>query len=166
MHILINKKYITFKNYKAKCAIGKRGIGFKRKEGDLITPKGKYKVKYILYRKDRVKKIQTKIKKIAIRKDMGWCDDPKSNNYNQLIKLPFAYNFEKLFRKENCYDIILILNYNMAPIVKNKGSAIFIHVSKRNYKKTEGCIALKKAHLLKIIKELKSNTKIKIVNQI
>ena len=165
MHILINKKYLTLNNYKAKCALGKRGIGYKRKEGDLITPKGTYKVKYILYRKDRVKKIQTKIKKIAIRKDMGWCDDPKSKDYNKLIKLPYAYSFEKLFRKENNYDIILILNYNMNPVIKNKGSAIFIHIAKKNYKKTEGCIALKKAHLLKIIKRINKNTTIKIENQ-
>ena len=165
MHILINKKYLTLDNYKAKCALGKRGIGYKRKEGDLITPKGTYKVKYILYRKDRVKKIQTKIKKIAIRKDMGWCDDPKSKDYNKLIKLPYAYSFEKLFRKENNYDIILILNYNMNPVIKNKGSAIFIHIAKKNYKKTDGCIALKKAHLLKIIKRINKNTTIKIVNQ-
>ena len=53
-------------NYKAKCAIGKRGIGNKRKEGDLITPKGKYKIKYILYRKDRIKRIQSKIRSIII----------------------------------------------------------------------------------------------------
>ncbi len=165
MHILINKKYLTLNNYKAKCALGKRGIGYKRKEGDLITPKGTYKVKYILYRKDRVKKIQTKIKKIAIRKDMGWCDDPKSKDYNKLIKLPYAYSFEKLFRKENNYDIILILNYNMNPVIKNKGSAIFIHIAKKNYKKTDGCIALKKAHLLKIIKRINKNTTIKIENQ-
>ena len=165
MHILINKKYLTFHEYKAKCAIGKRGIGYKRKEGDLITPKGIYKIKYILYRKDRVKKIQTKIKTIAIKKNMGWCDDPKSKDYNKLIRLPFAYNFEKLFRKENNYDIILILNYNMSPIIKNKGSAIFIHITKQNYKKTEGCIALKRAHLLKIIKKINKNTKVKIENQ-
>ena len=165
MHILINKKYLTLDNYKAKCALGKRGIGYKRKEGDLITPKGTYKVKYILYRKDRVKKIQTKIKKIAIRKDMGWCDDPKSRDYNKLIKLPYAYSYEKIFRKENNYDIILILNYNMNPVIKNKGSAIFIHIAKKNYKKTDGCIALKKAHLLKIIKRINKNTTIKIENQ-
>ncbi len=165
MHILINKKYLTLDNYKAKCALGKRGIGYKRKEGDLITPKGTYKVKYILYRKDRVKKIQTKIKKIAIRKDMGWCDDPKSKDYNKLIKLPYAYSYEKIFRKENNYDIILILNYNMNPVIKNKGSAIFIHIAKKNYKKTEGCIALKKIHLLKIIKRMNKNTTIKIENQ-
>ena len=144
MHILINNKNLIYKNYKAKCAVGKRGIGYKRKEGDLITPKGKYKIKYILFRKDRVKKIQSKIKKIVIRKNMGWCDDPKSKNYNKIIKLPSEYNFEKLYRKENIYDIILVLNYNMNPIVKNKGSAIFIHVAKRNYNKTEGCVAIKK----------------------
>ena len=96
---------------------------------------------------------------------MGWCDDPKSKNYNKLIKLPSAFGYEKLFKKENIYDIILVLNYNMNPVVKNKGSAIFIHVVKGNYKKTEGCIALKKIHLLKILKILKKNTKVKIENQ-
>ena len=165
MHILINKKYITFNNYKAKCAIGKRGIGNKKKEGDLITPKGIYRVKYVLYRKDRVKKIKTKLKKVIIKKNMGWCDDVRSNNYNKLIKLPFNYSHEKLYKKENIYDIILVLNYNMNHIIKNKGSAIFIHVSKKNYKKTEGCIALKKIHLIKILKELKNNTAVKIVAQ-
>jgi len=74
MHILINKKYLTYKNYKAKCAIGKRGIGYKKKEGDLITPIGKYKIKYVLYRKDRIKKFQTKFRKISIHKNMVWCD--------------------------------------------------------------------------------------------
>ena len=47
----------------------------------------------------------------------------------------------------------------MNPIIKNKGSAIFIHVAKKNYKKTEGCIALKKIHLLKIIKKIKKKYK-------
>ncbi len=152
MHILINKKYLTFNNYKAKCSVGKRGIGLKIKEGDLITPKGKYKIKYIMYRKDRVK-IQSKIKKIIIKKEMGWCDDPNSRHYNKIIKLPSSYKHEKLYKKENIYDIIIVLNYNMDPIVKNKGSAIFIHIAKKNYKKTEGCIAVKKTHLLKIAKD-------------
>ena len=165
MHILINKKYLTYLNYKSKCAIGKRGIGLKRKEGDQITPKGKYKIKYILYRKDRIKKIQSKLKKIAITKNMGWCDDPKSKDYNKLIKLPSSYNYEKLYRKENIYDLILVLNFNMQPIVKKKGSAIFIHIARRNYKKTKGCVAINKIQLLKIIKNLKNNTKVLIENQ-
>ena len=165
MHILINKNYLTYNNYKVKCALGKRGIGNKRREGDFITPRGNFKIKYILYRKDRIKRIQSKIKKIIIKKNMGWCDDPLSKNYNKLIKIPSEYNYEKLYKKDNVYDIILVLNYNMNPVVKNKGSAIFIHVTKANYKKTEGCVAIKKVHLLKIIKELKNNTKIKIEDQ-
>ena len=165
MHIVINKKYLTYENYKVKCALGKRGIAYKRKEGDFVTPKGKYKIKYILYRKDRIKKIDSKIKKIAIKKNMGWCNDSKSKNYNRLIKLPSVYNFEKLFKNNNTYDILIVLDYNMNPTIKNKGSAIFIHVAKKNYKKTEGCIALKKNDLLKIIKKLKKNTVVKIVSQ-
>ena len=165
MHISINKKYLVYKNYKAKCSIGKRGIGYKKKEGDLITPKGKFKIKFILYRKDRVKNIQTKIRKIVIRKNIGWCDDSNSKDYNKIIKLPTTYSFERLYKKENIYDIILVLDYNMKPVIKNKGSAIFIHVAKKNYKKTAGCIALKKNHLLKIIEELKNNTKVKIENR-
>ncbi len=165
MHIIINKKYLNFNNYKAKCSIGKRGIGLKKKEGDLITPKGKYKIKYILYRKDRIRKIQSKIKKIIIKKDMGWCDDPNSKQYNKLVKLPSDYKHEKLYKSENIYDIILVLNYNMKPIVKNKGSAIFIHVAKNNYRKTEGCVAIKKKHLLKITKDLKKNTTVVIGNR-
>ena len=96
---------------------------------------------------------------------MGWCNDPSSKMYNKLIKLPTSDKCEKLYRKENVYDIIIVLNYNMNPIVKNKGSAIFIHITKKSYKKTEGCVALKKIHLLKILKELKKNTKVKIGNQ-
>ena len=164
MHITINKDYLTYNNYKVKCAIGKKGINFKKKEGDLITPRGQFKIKFILFRNDRVK-IKTKLKKKIIKKNMGWCNDPKSKAYNKLIEIPFKYSHEKLYKKENVYDIILVLNFNMSPIKRNKGSAIFIHVAKKNYKKTEGCIAVKKNHLLKIIKEVNSKTKIKIVSQ-
>ena len=96
---------------------------------------------------------------------MVWCNDLKSKKYNQLTFLPFNYNYEKLYRKDNIYDLILVLNYNMNPIKKNKGSAIFIHVARKNFKKTEGCIALKKTQLIKIIKEVKINTYVKIVDQ-
>ena len=162
MHILINKKYLTYNQYKVKCAVGKRGISQKKREGDLITPVGRYRIKYVLYRKDRIKKIQTQLRKIIIRKNMGWCDDPRSKNYNKLINLPFNYSYEKLFKKENIYDIILVLDYNMRPVKKNKGSAIFIHITKKNYKKTQGCIAIKKTELLKILKKIDINTKVKI----
>ena len=96
---------------------------------------------------------------------MGWCDDPKSNYYNKIVKLPFVYSHERLYKKENTYDIILVLNYNMNPVIKNKGSAIFIHVAKNNFKKTEGCVAIRKFELLKIVRKITTNTRVKIVDQ-
>ena len=163
MHIFINKKYLTYDNYKVKCAVGKRGIGKKQKEGDQITPKGIFSVKKILYRKDKVKRLRSKIKKMQIEKNMGWCDDPLSKDYNRLIKYPFSYKSENLYKKNNIYDIILVLNFNMQPIKKNKGSAIFIHIAKNNFEPTEGCVAIKKVELKKLVNFITSKTKI-IIN--
>ena len=161
--IIINKSgYLKYKNFKFRCSLGKAGIKKKTKEGDQVTPKGIFKVIKIYYRKDKIKKIINPIKKIQIKKNMGWCDDPKSDLYNQQIKLPSKFSYEKLYRKDGLYDIILVLNYNTSPIVKKKGSAIFIHIAKRKFKPTEGCIGLKKNDLIKLLKKIKKNTKIKI----
>ena len=163
MHIYVSKKYLTYQNNKVKCAIGKRGIGKKQKEGDQITPRGTFKIKNILYRKDKINYIRSVIKKTPIKKNMGWCDDPKSKDYNKLIKYPFNYKSEKLYRSKNIYDIILVLDFNMRPIKKNKGSAIFIHISNNKYSPTQGCIAIKKKELLKMIEFIDKKTKI-IIN--
>ena len=161
--IIINKSgHLKYKNLKFKCSLGKAGIGEKIKEGDKITPKGAYEIVAIYYRSDRIKKISSKFKLIKIKKNMGWCDDPKSKKYNQLIKLPNIYRHEKLHRTDNIYDLIIALNYNMKPIIKNKGSAIFIHIANKNYKSTAGCIGLKKTHLINLVKKIKKNTKVLI----
>ena len=141
MHIIIKNKFLTYGDYKVKCAIGKRGINSFKKEGDLTTPRGKFKIKGVFYRKDRVKGLKTKLRKDVIKKNMGWCDDSNSKQYNKLIKFPFHLSSEKLHRKDNIYDLLIVLNYNMNPIRKKKGSAIFIHVAKKKYLPTKGCIA-------------------------
>ena len=94
---------------------------------------------------------------------MGWCDDPLSKDYNKLIKYPFSYKSENLYKTNNIYDIILVLNFNMQPIKKNKGSAIFIHIAKNNFEPTEGCVAIKKVELKKLVNFITSKTKI-IIN--
>jgi L,D-peptidoglycan transpeptidase YkuD (ErfK/YbiS/YcfS/YnhG family) len=93
---------------------------------------------------------------------MGWCDDPHSKCYNKLILLPHKDHHEKLYRNDNIYDALIVLNYNMKPIIQGKGSAIFIHIAKNKFKPTEGCIALKKKDLLFLLKIIKKKTKIKI----
>ena len=95
MHIIIKNKKLLINDYKVKCAIGKRGIDIKKKEGDQITPKGKFKIVKILYRKDRISNLKSKINKMPIDKSMGWCDDPKSKQYNKLINFPFKYVLTK-----------------------------------------------------------------------
>jgi L,D-peptidoglycan transpeptidase YkuD (ErfK/YbiS/YcfS/YnhG family) len=161
--IIIKKSgYLEYKNLKFRCALGKAGIKKKKKEGDNITPEGTFKIIKVYYRPDKIKNFVTSIKKKKIKKNIGWCDDPVSNSYNKEIKLPSRFGHEKLYRKDNLYDLILVLNYNINPIINNKGSAIFIHIAKKNYEPTAGCIALKKRDLLELLKNIKKNTKIKI----
>ena len=154
MIVVKKNNYLEYKNLKFRCALGKAGIQKKIREGDNITPKGIYKILTIYYRQDRIKKIKCPIKKKIITKKIGWCDDPNSEKYNQIINLPTKYSYEKLYRKDNVYDLILVLNYNMDPVIKKKGSAIFIHVAKKNYQSTQGCIALKKNNLMKLISKI------------
>ena len=161
--IIVKKSgYLKYKNFKYRCALGKAGVNKKIKEGDGITPKGVFKITKIYYRADKIKVIKTNIKKIKITKNMGWCDDPVSRFYNQQIKLPSKFSYEKLYRSDDLYDLIAVINYNTNPVIKNKGSAIFMHVSENSYKKTQGCIALKKKDLINILTKIKKNTKIKI----
>jgi L,D-peptidoglycan transpeptidase YkuD (ErfK/YbiS/YcfS/YnhG family) len=162
--IIVKKTgYLKYKNFKFRCALGKGGIKKKVKEGDNITPKGIFKIIKIYYRPDKINKIISSIKKIKIKKNMGWCDDPSSSYYNKQVKLPSKYNHERLYRKDNLYDLILVLNYNTNPIIKNKGSAIFLHIAKKKYQPTKGCVALKKQDLIQLTSIIKKNTKIKLI---
>ena len=109
------------------------GLTKKKAEGDLKTPKGSFNFKFLMYRSDRISNIRTKLKKIKIKKKFGWCDDTSSNDYNRLIQFPFKKKAERLYLKENIYDLVLVMNYNVNPILKNKGSAIFLHLANKNY---------------------------------
>ena len=160
MHIFLKKKILYFKDYKIKCSIGKRGLTLKKREGDLKTPLGNFKFNLLLYRKDRIKKINTKIKKKVIKKNFGWCDDPNSTNYNRLVKFPFSQSAERLYLKKNIYDLILVINFNTKPIIKRKGSAIFLHIADKKFSATKGCIAVKKKALIKILPFITPKTKI------
>ena len=162
MNIIIKKHLLTYKGYKLKCCIGKSGITSFKKEGDLITPKGIYKLGLLYYRKDRIKSLKSKIRKKIIRKNMGWCHDIKSKKYNKQITFPFKHKAEKLYRKDNSYDILINIKYNYSPIKKGKGSAIFLHLCGKKYKPTSGCVAIIKKDFLKILPLINKKTKISI----
>ena len=160
--ILKNKNTLLLGEFKFKCSIGKNGSTLNKIEGDKKTPKGVYSLGPLFYRKDKFKNPETKLKKISIKRNMGWCDDVNSKNYNKLIKIDKKTRHEKLFRKSIIYDLLIPINYNTDKPVRKKGSAIFIHLTK-NYKKTLGCIALKENDLLTLLKVINRETKIKIL---
>ena len=139
------------------------GLTKKKAEGDLKTPRGSFNFRYLMYRSDRISNIKTKLKKIKIEKKFGWCDDTSSNDYNRLIQFPFKKKAERLYLKENIYDLILVMNYNVNPISKNKGSAIFLHLANKKFSSTKGCIAIKRNDIKKLASIINRKTLVKIL---
>ena len=158
---LKNKEHLIIDEFKFKCSIGKKGLKSKKTEGDNCTPIGIFSLGPVYYRNDRLDKPNTKLKTIRINKQMGWCDDPNNINYNKEIKLNKKIKAEKLYRKDKIYDIIIVINYNIRRVIRNKGSAIFIHIT-NNYKPTKGCLALSLNDIEILLKLIKKNSKIKI----
>ncbi len=158
---LKNKNQLIVDDFIFKCCVGKNGLKKQKIEGDKTTPKGIFKLETVYYRKDRVKRPITKIKKKIINKKRGWCNDPKHKFYNKEVLINKKVKHEKLFRKDYKYNYFIDLDYNKRKTIKNKGSAIFIHLTK-NYKPTAGCIAIKRNDFEILLKIIDKNTKILI----
>ena len=161
--LLKNKQTLQINDFYFKCCVGKKGLSFKKREGDKKTPKGIFKIENLYYRKDRLKKPNTTLKCIKIKKDMGWCDDQNfEKKYNRLIKINKKIKHEKLKRKDHKYDLLIPIKYNFTKPITGMGSCIFIHLT-TNYKPTAGCIALKEKDFLIMLKLIDKRTKIKIL---
>ena len=156
---LKNKDTLNFDDFSIKCVIGKNGLNKNKKEGDKSTPIGNFKLGPLYWRADKIEKPETNISCKKINKNMGWCNDVDSRFYNKEIKVNKKIKHEKLFRKDYKYNLFLVIKYNDKKIIKGKGSAIFIHLTK-NYKKTAGCIAVKQKDFLVMIKLLSKKSKI------
>ena len=162
MKITLKNKYtLKIDDFKFKCCIGRNGLKKNKIEGDKCTPKGTFKLGTLYYRKDKVKKPITSLKTKIIKRNMGWCNDSKKKSYNQEIKVNKNIKHEKLFRKDYKYNYLLIIEYNTKKIKKNKGSGIFIHLTK-NFKATAGCIALLQKDFLIMVKLINKKSTIKI----
>ncbi len=160
--LLKNKHTLQVDDFYFECCVGKKGISINKKEGDKKTPKGIFKIEHLYFRKDRLKKPNTKLKCVEIKKNMVWCDDIKyPNKYNKLIKISKKNTHEKLKRRDYKYDLLIPIKYNFNKPIVGLGSCIFIHLTE-NYLPTNGCIALKKKDFLIMLKLINKNTKIKI----
>ena len=134
------------------CALGAAGIKADKREGDRATPAGRFALRRVLYRPDRLAPPKTRLPVAPLGPRDGWCDDPQDALYNQPIRQPFRGNFEALWRDDPLYDVIVVLAFNDSPVVPGRGSAIFLHAAAPGYRPTKGCVALALKDLLEILK--------------
>jgi len=157
-----NKETLEISEFSFKCCIGLNGKTNSKSEGDKKTPVGKFNLGPLYYRPDHEKKPKTKLTCIKINKNMNWCNDSTSKKYyNRLISKNKKIKYEKLYRRDYKYDLMIPVSYNSNPVRLGKGSAIFLHLTK-NYKPTAGCIALNKKDFIIMLKLIDKKTKIKI----
>ena len=145
------------------CALGRSGRRAGKREGDGATPVGSWLLLRALYRADRIRRPTTSLPVKPIGRDDGWCDAPADRNYNRPVYLPYAASAEALWRADRLYDIVVVLSHNTRPRVRGAGSAIFMHVAKAGYEPTEGCIALRRGHLLALLHNLRAGTVIRVM---
>lgn len=138
-----------------RCAVGRNGIGSKQREGDGITPAGKWPLRRVFFRGDRLDLPKTILPVEKIDHNDAWCDIPGDPNYNRLVRLPYATLSERLWRDDHLYDVITVVGFNDSPVVQGGGSAIFIHVAQEDYAPTEGCVALAVVDLVPAIEQLR-----------
>ena len=143
---------------------GKNGVSNEKKEGDLCTPKGIFSLGFAF----GTRSLNIAYPYYKINENMYWVCDSYSKFYNEWVEVteeeknfPFSYmktspcitwnDAERLSDYPVQYELALIIEYNKEK-VKEKGSAIFLHVKNREY--TAGCIATTKENLEFIIKWL------------
>ena len=163
MIFTLKNKFINIDNYNLKCAIGKRGTKKNKREGDKFTPIGTYRFIGVYYRKDRIDKLKTNLKKKIIKKSMGWCDDFRSKDYNKEIKFPFNYRAEKLYRSDNIYDIIIEINYNKSPTIKKEVVEYSFISQRENIVLQKDALRCQKMTSNFFLKKISKGDKIKII---
>ena len=134
-----------------RCAVGRGGVSSAKREGDGATPIGTWPLRQVLYRRDRGMRPVTALQTTALRPADGWCDAPSDPNYNRMVRHPYPASAEHLWRRDNIYDLIVVVGYNDAPVIPGKGSAIFLHVARPDYSPTAGCVAFSRRDLVTIL---------------
>ena len=147
---------------KVTCALGWGGVRADKREGDGATPAGRYALRGVMYRADRVPRPLTGLPVTPIRPSDGWCDDPADRRYNTRIHRPFRFRNEVLWRDDSLYDILVVVGHNDAPPVSGRGSAIFIHLARPGFVPTEGCVALAPRELRALLTACDDRTTIQV----
>lgn len=135
-----------------RAAGGRNGITRDKVEGDYASPAGRWPIRRVLYRADKLTAAPVSVfDTTVIDRDDGWCDAAEHPDYNRPVRLPFAASHEDMWREDELYDIVVVLGHNDDPIVPGGGSAVFLHVASADYDSTAGCAALSREDLLEFL---------------
>ena len=154
--------YLYWPGSQTRAAVGAAGVSATKREGDKATPAGTFPLPFGTYRPDRIELPGTSLPMTPLREAHAWVDDPNDPKYNQLVELPYPAHVEEMWRADGIYDLLVIVGYNMNPTRPGAGSAIFLHIARPNFSSTEGCIAIERSVLLKLIPLLDPNSTITI----
>lgn len=147
-----SEEWLVLGRMRLRCALGRGGVRADKREGDGATPAGRFPLRRVLYRPDRLAAPpETALPCRPLRPADGWCDDPADPRYNRPVDLPYPASHERLWREDEIYDIVGVLGHNDDPVVPGAGSAIFLHVARPDYAPTAGCVALAREDLLRLL---------------
>jgi L,D-peptidoglycan transpeptidase YkuD (ErfK/YbiS/YcfS/YnhG family) len=143
-------------------AIGRSGIKANKREGDGSTPRGRFGFVRLWWRADRLPRPHTALPARRIGREDAWCEDPVDRRYNHAVKLSPASTADRLWRDDHLYNLVIELDHNTRPRMKNRGSAVFIHVARPGFLPTAGCVALRASDLKRLLSVLGPGSRIEI----
>lgn len=151
------------------CALGRAGRGHLKREGDGLTPIGRWPIRQVWFRADRrlplARPAMPDIK--PVRPMDGWCDAVGDRNYNRFVRHPYPASAEQLWRDDHLYDVVVVLGHNDRPRKQGGGSAIFLHVAEAaedgSLKPTAGCIALRPRDLRTVLHKIRPDSFVRVV---
>ena len=143
-------------------ALGRSGIKANKREGDGGTPRGRFRLRRLWWRDDRVMRPRTLLPVRRIHDDDGWCEDPADRHYNQPVRLNTNDPGDRLKRADRLYDLIIELDHNTRPRIAGRGSAVFMHIARPGFGPTAGCVALTAPALRRLVARLGPRTRIAI----
>jgi L,D-peptidoglycan transpeptidase YkuD (ErfK/YbiS/YcfS/YnhG family) len=145
--------FLSWPGGRVRVAIGKGGLAVDKREGDGATPIGTFALRELWHRTDRVGIPASGLQRHEISQSAGWSDDPSDPAYNRPVRLPHQFRHERLWREDGLYDLVVPLGYNDDPPVPGLGSAIFLHCAHPDYGSTEGCVAIARDDLVRLLSE-------------
>ena len=141
--------------------VGRNGLRANRREGDGTTPIGTFRIHPVMYGAEPNPGVRFRY--VRVRCGDWWVEDPASPAYNTFQRVgcgkrpPFRTTTPDLWQERRAYPFFAVVEFNMHPVVPGRGSGIFLHAQTGG--PTNGCISLRRDHLLRVLRWLRPGTR-------